>query len=1785
MVFAKNRNLKKAFAWISSIVMILMMIIPAVGTTPLITAYAEESAEGTESTESSTEGKVTYDFRDGSIIPTDTDGKSDVTSGNLTVKVGTQNAYAYNGADHGVAFKAGNSIEIAVEGPTRVTVGDCQYSNATELTLTSADGSYTETKQTKAGCYHNDGSAMVFEYTGTSATTLVLSFTNTAYVPVIITEEIDVPATYDFRDGSVIPTDTDGKSDVTSGKLTVKVGTQNAYAYNGADHGVAFKAGNSIEIKVAGATKVTVGDCQYSNATELTLTSADGSYTETLSTKAGCYHSDGSAMVFKYTGEEATTLTLSFTNTAYVPIIMTEPLTEEQPDDNGTSKDTVAMYNFADGSVVPTTYDSANPLNGQITSADGFLTVTGAGDLYMHDTQHGLAVYNGNTFEIKVAGDSTITFNLCQYGGDADAVIKATAPKGAIVTEETQKLQGTENDGLSSMSFKYEGVATTLKFTVVTAVEGAELYLHGINVANLPESTETPALVGNGKIDVWDFGAEQLDESAYNNMLTVDTINGWYDSSVTTGSEGATIGSFSTDEFFFNPAGRTNNRIRTSNTAITRYDTRTDKVIDGVTLTGYLYSNNASPVVYAGIKLYENDVLTLYTGANGGASTIYCESPSGDIQVGHTDVEGKVLTFYASEYGIYKIYSTDEKLVIYRALREHTQPVVLSGSVDVSAATGIENKDYRLVVTNTETGASDEVEVVDGKYSTYINEGYHYTLSLKDANGYVISSETNVCQEKGAGNKELAIVIEKVDLVTVTGELAGLTEDVVSKLELSFVNNDYVYVPEFTITGTTYTAQLERNVVYAIQADGINDYYLSDITTISSSEDATKNITFTAKPTYKVAVTYDNLPEEAAANAVVTFNNINEDGYTYSFTAGQDVALRDGQYTVTVTNIGSVNYAQKITSDVKVDGKDVAKIISFEKLSTWDFSVLNGNPGIETINEANYYSGLALTGAVLENKTYLLVNLDGEVSIPVKAGDIVTLQYCYCASFSVNGEVEVASKSGSTSTYETTQYTAKEDGVVTIKGIAGTTESGASVNQTYFTSISVVTPVAYSEKVYVGADKEYKTINAALDAVAKMSRPNNERVEIVIDPGNYEEMLTINLANVSLVNAAGENSSLELTNKGVDITENAVRITSYYGHGYDYYSMGSDCKYDEELLAANKENGYLSASNPGSGTTRGSYWNATVVVYAEGFEADGIIFENSFNQYISEKEANDIVVMWETGSKGERSTTVGDTSVQQKSYVERAAAIAIVGDKSVFNNCKFIGRQDTLYGGSNIMAVFEKCDILGGTDYIFGGMTAVFYQCDLRMNTDSENNNDVAYITAAQQSTGRGYLMYNCNITSTTPGVDTASAYRSKQGYFGRPWAANTSEVVFYKTNVETTDDTRTPGQSLIAAAGWTNSLGGSSSKMYEYGTIELSGENNQASRADWSTVLDTAYIDDGATEITVEAFLGDWAAELKERGFFAGAVVEKHTDGLEIGEDGSIIYYENGVASTTYTGMATDEATGNKYWFDNGVVARSKEVCDVSTGSWYWCDEDGTIATNKDVNIPDGTENGKWVRYDENGAMVKGEDYRYDGWYYFDPITGAMVKGFINIDDGTENGKWVYYDEITGQMHHGVSNINGNGYRFDDVTGKMVHGEYINEEGMWYYDDITGIALDSSWLEVDGAEFWYEGGKRQGTEGRGKEIYDPASDAWYWLDAIDGGKIATSKDVYQESYAGQYADREDGTGKWVRYDENGAMVKGWNEQNGNVYYFDLVTGAMAKGEATIDGVTYYFDVNTGIRQ
>jgi len=220
----------------------------------------------------------------------------------------------------------------------------------------------------------------------------------------------------------------------------------------------------------------------------------------------------------------------------------------------------------------------------------------------------------------------------------------------------------------------------------------------------------------------------------------------------------------------------------------------------------------------------------------------------------------------------------------------------------------------------------------------------------------------------------------------------------------------------------------------------------------------------------------------------------------------------------------------------------------------------------------------------------------------------------------------------------------------------------------------------------------------------------------------------------------------------------------------------------------------------------------------------------------------------------------------------------------------------------------------------------------------------------------------------------------------------------------------------------------------------------------------------------------------------------------------------------------------GKDYWYEDGVKqgteGRGKEIYDPESDAWYWLDSDanGAKAVSKDVYQE--SDGGKWVRYDENGKMVKGWNTNENGTYYFDPITGAMAKGDVEID--------------------GVP---------------------------CSFDETTGIGLNLAWKQENGKDYWYENGQRQGLEGRGKEIYDPESDGWYWLDSDANGAKAVSKDVYQES---------DG-GKWVRYDANGQMIKGWNTNENGTYYFDLITGAMAHGTVEINGKTCHFDEATGI--
>jgi pectin methylesterase-like acyl-CoA thioesterase len=1372
---------------------------------------------------------VTYDFTDGTII-----AAKQSTDGKLTLG----GAYTFHGTSYGLDLKVDEQINISVTGSCTIRFLGSKYSGL-KLTGTASTGANLGTMNTQV--VNDKVDTYEFVYSGLAA---VLNFKavagtgNDIYLPKIevipaqlgknfTSAEKNIPYLFDLRDQSIIPSAYPGNN-YELGLFKIEAGCCNAYSLNGSQHGIAFKAGNKITLKVAGNSYIRVATDQYSGGT-IKATSATGAFDVTTVSNTGTTFSDGAPAYVNilYVGTAGTVTLESAGGTNYLPYIEVSPVPYPvslssyvqktgtivingttinlQSGIDAASNATVSVsagtvisamsdkaavrinlngsalstftpaltgdiasvsvngdvmtvtyansatdpktysitikdnsivpapefgktytYNFANGSEMPQTAYTSLRYNTFVTN-DGMVTInsntaTDAVKFGYHDAAHGGVFYAGNSFDVAVAGNATITVIACTYGSP-DALLEfRDASNNVLGTIRAQ------NNGLTDaqpFSFSYTGAKGIITAKLISAANPtAEIYIHGMSIENAAQ-----VIVSNGKTDVWDFAAAQLDGTLYNNKLNQSAINSWYLSSVVVGSNNNVLPSFSAGVLSW--VGGSNDRLRTLNTNLTRYDENASGTTD---YQGRLYVNGTATVGrYLSLTLSADDEVTVVAKADvdGVLNFEYVGNPTEQtdkVALSTTITEFK---FVAKKTGTYHIFDTKDKPSYYRIYRKDADYANLTGTIDVTQANGIPNG-YNVQFTN-DAGKVFPATITSGSYTAKLPAGYTYDISLSGANGYVINNGSSLQVLKTTTSHN--VVIEKVQLYTVSGTITGLGTKI-SNLTLKYTapaaaNKIYVPAPVINTADGSYTVNLEPNTEYTISGQGVNDYeVLANKITITGNTNA--NVAFTLKAAYPITINTTGLNATQISNLKLTFTNLNESGYVYNFNSVSGITLRNGTYSISYSGLDST-VKMALTSNLNVANAATSKTLDF--LST-------ASPG----------------------------------------------------------------------------------------------------------------SISYAPVLAVGSDKPYKTINAALADVARMTRTATDRVTVMIDPGNYEEMLVINQANVTFKNAAST-PNIKLLNKGVDIDAGAVRITSYYGHGYNYYSMSSDQKWHADVLKVNKENGYLSYENKGSGTTNGSYWNATVVVTANGFEANDIIFENSFNQYISKKESEDVVVMWSAGSKGARPTDIGNTAVQNRSFVERAAAIAIANniDKVVLNKCRVVGRQDSFYGGTGTRLVAYKGVMMGAVDYIFGGMTAVFYKTDLSMNT-SDTAGDQAYITAPQQSSGRGYLMYECKVTTPIPGTETASAYRSKPGYFGRPWQATTSEVVFYNTTIETSNFPGNENQSLIVPAGWNDSLGGQSDKMYEYGTIENSGVNNASGRVAWSTKLATPSLT-GGTAITTFNF------------------------------------------------------------------------------------------------------------------------------------------------------------------------------------------------------------------------------------------------------------------------------------------------------------------------------------------
>lgn len=212
------------------------------------------------------------------------------------------------------------------------------------------------------------------------------------------------------------------------------------------------------------------------------------------------------------------------------------------------------------------------------------------------------------------------------------------------------------------------------------------------------------------------------------------------------------------------------------------------------------------------------------------------------------------------------------------------------------------------------------------------------------------------------------------------------------------------------------------------------------------------------------------------------------------------------------------------------------------------------------------------------------------------------------------------------------------------------------------------------------------------------------------------------------------------------------------------------------------------------GEEMGTTGSTSFFVFGDGFYAKNITFENS------------------SGPVGQ------------------AVAVRVDGDKVIFEKCRFLGFQDTLYPhGDRSRQYYKDCYIEGTVDFIFGWSTAVFENCEIFSKAPS------GYVTAAstEKETEFGFIFINCKLTGDSP---------ESSVYLGRPWR-DYAQTVFINTEMG----------SHIKPEGWHNWNKPNAEQTAFYAEYGSTGPGANASqRVSWAHQL----TEDEVAKYTVESVL-----------------------------------------------------------------------------------------------------------------------------------------------------------------------------------------------------------------------------------------------------------------------------------------------------------------------------------------
>ncbi|MED6221915.1 hypothetical protein PIB30_059370 [Stylosanthes scabra] len=201
----------------------------------------------------------------------------------------------------------------------------------------------------------------------------------------------------------------------------------------------------------------------------------------------------------------------------------------------------------------------------------------------------------------------------------------------------------------------------------------------------------------------------------------------------------------------------------------------------------------------------------------------------------------------------------------------------------------------------------------------------------------------------------------------------------------------------------------------------------------------------------------------------------------------------------------------------------------------------------------------------------------------------------------------------------------------------------------------------------------------------------------------------------------------------------------------------------------------------------------------------------------------------------------------------QAVAFRSDSDRSVIENCEFLGNQDTLYAQS-LRQFYKSCRIVGNVDFIFGNSASIFHDCVIlvkprQADPEKGETNAITAQGRTDPAQATGFVFRNCVFNGTE---EYMALYNSKpqvhKNYLGRPWKEYARTVMINSVM-----------ESLIMPDGWMPWSGDFALPTLYYGEFENTGPGSSlAQRVPWSSKIPSEHVDTYSLQNFIQA--ADWA-------------------------------------------------------------------------------------------------------------------------------------------------------------------------------------------------------------------------------------------------------------------------------------------------------------------------------------